>query len=444
MRTDPAFAEKIIEMALRKGAQSAEVFQRASSMLSAEVKSQQVSAVESAVSMGFGIRVIADGSPGFYYSTQMGSEEQAVDAALETARFAEPDEHLCFPSPQKPVEIDVYDEKVATVSEEVAIDMAMSIERATFAEDQRVKRTRKSMASFSSGDTLVANSQGVSFSFPSTSATAHIMTVAEEGGKSQMGWGFGIGRFMDDVDFEAVGKESAKRACMMLGARKISSTRAAVVLDNHIAADFLSIFSSMLSSENVQKGKSLLAGKVGQQVISATLDIMDDGLLPHGPGSKPIDDEGVPSSTKSLVKKGVLGGFMYNSRTAKKEGRPSTGNAVRGRFSSVPSVGPLNMYISASEGTVSAKEIIASVRKGLYITDAMGMHTANPISGQFSIGVSGMWIENGELAYPVNEAVLSGNMLDLFGRVITVGDDLRFYGSIGSPSLLVGETDISA
>jgi PmbA protein len=259
-----------------------------------------------------------------------------------------------------------------------------------------------------------------------------------------MGWGFGIGRFMEDLDFEAVGIESAHRACMMLGARKVSSTKAAVVLDNHIASDFLSIFSSMLSSENVQKGKSLLAGKVGQQVISPELNIIDDGVLPHGPGSKPIDDEGVPSSRKTLVMKGVLGGFMYNSRTAKKEGRVSTGNAVRGRFSAVPSIGPLNLYISPSEEATAANEMIASVKKGLYIIEAMGMHTANPISGQFSIGVSGMWIEEGELAFPVKEAVLSGNLLDLFGRVISVGDDLRFFGSIGSPSLLIGETEISA
>jgi len=444
MRTDPALAAKILDMALRKGAHAAEVFQRSSRMLSAEVKSQEVSAVESATSMGIGIRVIADGRPGFYYSTRTGDEEQAVEAAIETARFAEPDEYLVFPDPQKTASIDVYDESVASVSEETAINKAMAIERTTLAEDKRVARTRKSLASFSSSETLVVNSKGVSCSFPSTSATAHIMTVAEEGGESQMGWGFGIGRFMEDIDFEEVGRESARRACMMLGAKKISSAKASVILDNHIAADFLSIFSSMLSSESVQKGKSMLAGKIGQQVISTALDIIDDGLLPHGPGSRPFDDEGVPSSTKPLVQKGVLGGFMYNSRTAKKEGRHSTGNAMRGRFSSVPSVGPLNMYIGPSNGTTPTKEIISSVKKGLYIIDAMGMHTANPISGHFSIGVSGMWIEDGELAYPVKEAVLSGNMLDLFGKVTAVGDDLRFYGSIGSPSLLIGETDISA
>jgi PmbA protein len=270
------------------------------------------------------------------------------------------------------------------------------------------------------------------------------MSVAEEGGESQMGWGFGIGRFVKDLDFAAVGKESAKRATMMLGARNISSSKTAVILDSHIAADFLSIFGSMLSAENVQKGKSLLAGRMGQKVISNEVDIIDDGLLDSGPGSRPIDDEGVPALRKSLMSKGVLEGFMYDSRTAGREGRNSTGNAVRGRFSAVPAVGPLNLYIAASGEVTGVQEMIASIKSGLYIIEAMGMHTANPISGQFSIGVSGVWVEDGEIAFPVKEAVISGNMLDFFGRVVSIGDDLRFYGNIGSPSLLVGETEISA
>jgi PmbA protein len=230
----------------------------------------------------------------------------------------------------------------------------------------------------------------------------------------------------------------------MLGAKKTTATKAPVVLDNHIAADFLSIFSSMLSSESVQKGKSLLAGKLGHQVTNKTMDIIDDGVFHHGPGSRPIDDEGVPALRKTLVREGVLESFMYNSRTARKEGRESTGNAVRGRFSTVPSVGPLNLYISAAGKRMKKEEMFASIERGLYIIEAMGMHTANPISGQFSIGVSGMWVEDGKPAYPVKEAVISGNILDFFGGVNALGDDLRFFGNVGSPSLLMGAIDISA
>jgi PmbA protein len=444
MKTDRDLPDKIIDIALKNGAEQAEVFQRTSRKLSAEVKSGEVAAVESAVSVGYGIRVIVDGRPGFYYSTHGDEAKKAVLAALDIARFTEPDKYLGFPEPREPETPEINDPRVTSISEDEAIERAMSTESAAFASDKRVTRTRKAMVSFYSGETLVVNSKGISYGYPSTSVTAHIMAVAEEGGESQMGWGFDSGRFIEDVNFEEVGAESGKRAVLMLGAKKTTATKAPVVLDNHIAADFLSIFGSMLSSENVQKGKSLLAGKLGSQVISKNLDIIDDGVFYHGPGSRPIDDEGVPALRKVLVREGVLEGFMYNSRTARKEGRESTGNAIRGRFSAVPSVGPLNLYINTTGKRMTKDEMLASVEQGLYIIEAMGMHTANPISGQFSIGVSGMWVEGGKPAYPVKEAVISGNVLDFFCGVTAIGDDLRFFGNIGSPSLLMGAIDISA
>ncbi len=444
MRTDKELAEKILELALQDGAQDAEVFQRASRMLSAEVRSGEVSAVESAVGMGYGIRLIKDGRPGFYYATQKEGAESAVQAALEAASYAAPDEFLVFPGAAEPGNVSTRDVRIGSLTEDEAIEKALQIEKSTFGADKRINRTRKAMASFSEGETLIVNSRGVSLGYQSTSVSAHIMSVAEEGGESQMGWGFGAGRFLDEVDFEAVGAEAAMRAASMLGARRISAVKAPVVLDSHVAADFLAIFASMLSSENVQKGKSLLAGKTGQKVVSENLDLIDDGLLPSGPSRRPIDDEGVPTSRKVLVKGGVLEGFMFNSRTAKKGGTSSTGNAVRGRFSAVPEVGPTCLYIDTGLEKMSRDAMFASIGEGLYIIEAMGMHTANPISGHFSIGVSGTWIERGKPAYPVKEAVISGELLTFLGNVMAVGDDLRFYGNIGSPTLHIGPTDISA
>jgi PmbA protein len=211
-----------------------------------------------------------------------------------------------------------------------------------------------------------------------------------------------------------------------------------------VATELLSVLASMLSSETVQKGKSLLKGRMGQPVVSPLIDIIDDGLLPHGPGTRHIDDEGVPTREHVLIEGGVLRGYMYNTRTAKKDGVASTGNAVRAGYSSVPSVGPMNLYISSRSKRLSQKEMLGSAEAALYVLEAMGVHTANPISGEFSIGVSGLWVEGGRAVYPVKEALVSGNMLDFFGAVQGVGDDLRFLGSMGSPSLLVGPTDISA
>ncbi|MBI4823204.1 MAG: TldD/PmbA family protein, partial [Nitrospirae bacterium] len=258
---------------------------------------------------------------------------------------------------------------------------------------------------------------------------------------SQMGWEFQGSRFLSDISFEAVGKTAAERAVRLLGAKRLNAKKAPIVLEAQVAVDFLRIFASLLSSDAVQKGKSLLKGKVGQMVISENLSIIDDGTLRGRLGTKPVDDEGVPTYKKTLIKAGVLEGFMYNTYTAKKDNVSSTGNAIRGDFSGVPSVGPTNLYIESKE---VVSDLAGSLGTGLVITDAMGVHMANPVSGDFSIGVSGLWVDEGLVRYPVKEAVISGNILGFFKGVLASGEDLRFYGNIGSPSLLVGPIDIGA
>jgi len=413
-------------------------------MLSVEVKSGEVEAVETAVSFGYALRVIKDQRLGFSYSTDKNELDKVVETALETARFTEQDEFLGLPEPVKPDAPEVYDKAVDSIKEDEAIEKARLIEEAALSADKRIKRIRKALASFSLEDTLIVNSNGVSYGYPSTFCTAHIMCVAEEDGDSQMGWGFQGSRFLSDVEFNKVGADAAWRALKMLGARRINAIKSYVLLDNLVATEFLSVFASMLSAEAVQKGRSLLKGRVNQKVVSGIVDMIDDGLLPKGPGTRHIDDEGVPTAKNVLIKDGVLQGFMYNTHTAAKDRVKSTGNAVRSSFSAIPSVGATNLYIDSSGKKLSLNEIISSMDKGLYIIEAMGVHTANPISGEFSIGVSGLWVEGGKIRFPVKEAVISGNMLEFFSRVVAIGDDLRFYGSMGSPSLLVESIDISA
>jgi PmbA protein len=288
------------------------------------------------------------------------------------------------------------------------------------------------------------NSRGLDKAYSATTCTAQIMVVAEDGSDSQMAWDFEGSRFLSDVVFEEVGRNAATRALLLLRAKAMNGAKCPVILDNSVATEFLGIFSSLLSSESVQKGKSLLAHRQGEEVVNPLVSIVDDGLMEHKLGSRPFDDEGVPTSRKHLIKDGVLQGFLYNVYTARKEGVMSTGNAVRGSFSGLPTVGPTNLYIPACPASSGPEDLCRVMGRGLYITDAMGTHTANPISGEFSVGVSGLWIDGGIIKYPVKEAVISGNILDLFRRVSSVGSDLRFYGNVGSPSLLIGATDISA
>jgi PmbA protein len=213
-----------------------------------------------------------------------------------------------------------------------------------------------------------------------------------------------------------------------------------------VAVDFLGIFASALSAESVQKGKSLLKGKIGSQVVSPIIDIADNALIDRLLGSRPFDSEGVASKNKTLIGSGILNHFLHTAYTARKDNSTSTGNAVRAGFSSLPSVGITNLFLRPASGTLALPftSLLEAAGEGLLVTDAMGMHTANPISGDFSVGITGLWVEGGTLLYPVKEAVISGNILDLFRKVVACGDDLTFYGKIGSPSLLIKDVDISA
>ncbi len=457
MKTDREFASELIELALKKGADQAEVYIKSSRNLSLEVKDQTIDAIESSLSFGYSLRVIQDKRLGFSYSTSADEIESVVKSATETAKWADMDEYLDLPNPpslppesfrdkKRSAGIEVFDSDSADIKEDEAIKYVLSIEKAARDFDSRIKKTRKASGIFNSGEILILNSKGVDISYPYTKYTAQVMTVAEENGESQMGWDFEGSRFLKDISFEGVGKNAAKRAVQLLGSRKIKTIKAPVLLDNSVVSEFLGVFASSLSAESVQKGRSLLKDRLGQKVISSNINLFDNGLIPRRLGTRPFDDEGVPTSEKVLIREGTLQGFLYNTYTAKKDGVNSTGNAVRGGYTGLPSVGITNLYlksVSDSDG-IPFKNLLSSLNKGLYITEAMGIHTANPISGEFSIGVSGLWVETGEVKFPVKEAVISGDILSLFGKIEAFGDDLRFYGNIGTPSLLIGAIDISA
>lgn len=444
MKIDREFGIKLIEKARKRGVDSAEVFIRTGRGLSVEVKGQKVEAIDSSLDFGFSIRVIRDGRLGFSFSSDPDAAEETMDKAIEASKWTEKDEFLSLPKKAEITKMDIYDPSIADITEDQAIERALLIEKAALGSDRRIKKVRKASATFSEKTVCVLNSYGLNREYRATACTAQIMVVAEDNGEGQMGWDFYGSRFLRSVNLEDVGRNAAKRALDLLGARRVSPEKVNVILDNSVAAEFLGLFAAILSSENVQKGKSLLKNRLNQQVISPLINIIDDPTLEDYLGSRPFDDEGVKASRHYLIKEGVLKDYMYNTYTANREGRESTGNAVRHGYSSLPSVGPSNLYINSPAEAIPVISMIGSLDRGVYITEIMGLHTANPISGEFSIGLSGLWIEKGMIRYPVKEAIISGNILDLFAKVEALGNDLRFYGNTGSPSLLIGPIDLSA
>jgi len=440
----PQIAEKILSLATSLHADAAEVYLRSSRATSIEVKEQKVDAFDRAHDIGAGLRVLVNGQMGFAFTTDLSDNSLATLAAsaVTNARTTEPDPFHSLPEkplmPYRPVAM--FDPEIPQLSEKEKIERVMALEREAFAVDPRIKRMRKASASFSSSETLIANTHGALVSYQGTAASSSIEVVAEEKGESQAGSDFDVNRFYRKLGIEEVGRRAARRALDLLGAKTIPSVKAPVILDAVVAEEFLSIMASGFSAENVQKKKSLFIGKLGQEVVSPLITVYDDGLLEGGLGTAPSDDECVPTKKKTIIDKGRLTLFLYNTYTANKDRTVSTGNGMRGGFKGVPMVGVTNLYIQP--GTSSLNELISATSSGLYVTEVMGIHTANPISGDFSVGATGFWVENGRKAYPVREVTIAGNILDLMKNIDAVGSDLRFTGRINCPSLRVKELSI--
>ncbi|MBI4825931.1 MAG: TldD/PmbA family protein [Nitrospirae bacterium] len=442
---DLNLAEDIVKKALSKGADSAEAFVSSGKGITVEVKDGEVDALEASLDAVIAVRVFRNGRLGFSFTTDISVADKVIDEAIEGSMWPAEDIYNVIPQMLAPSDVPVFDSAIAKISEAELISQAISLEKSSLSYDKNVKRVRKAGVSSGVSSTVIVNSNGVSISYQSSYISAQIVAFAEnENGDSQVGSDFTVKRRAADLQITPVAVNAAKRAIELLGSRRITAMKLPIVLSPYIAVEFLEVLSASFSADAVQKQRSFFAGKLGKTVASSLVNIIDDGLLPWGIGSSPADDEGVPAQKKVLISEGVLNGFIHNTYTAKKDNVASTGNAVRSSSKGLPGVGITNLYINPEKDGNDKEAIVKSLSKGILITSVMGVHMANPVSGDFSIGISGLMIEAGQMAYPFKEAVISGNILDMFKMVEQVGSDLEFYGRIGSPSLLIGEMDISA
>lgn len=458
-----SLSEDTIRTALKKGCDKAEVFIKTAKRLSVEAKDSAVEALESSRDFGMALKVIKKQGLGFAFTTSPDRTADIINDALQGADWTAPDEYVDIPDCRPASEVLVIDENIKNTKEDDIIKNALLLEKTALDFDTRIRKVRTAEIGLVTAKTTIVNSKGINISYESGYITASVSALASDGQDNQMGWDFAISRRLSDIDFISIARGASKKAIDLLGAKKISAVKVPVILDSSVASEFLDILSASLSAEAVQKKRSFLAGKAGKKIMSPLINIIDDGIMPWGTGTKPVDDEGVPTMKKTIVSGGMLQGFIHNTYTANKEGVMSTGNASRKSFKGLPGIDTTNLYIETRKGQGSGRsdsplrlaprlrdqgskdrDLIKSISKGLLILEAMGVHTANPVSGDFSVGISGLWIEGGKIAYPVKEAIMSGNILELFKRIEGIGHDLRFYGKIGTPSLLIGQMDISA
>jgi PmbA protein len=406
-------------------------------------KDQKVETLTRSEDVGISIRLIKDKRLGFSYTTSLDQDavERAVDAAADVARFMPEDEYadlFSYTSAVYPA-VDNLDLKGLQAPVEQKIVLAQELEAICRKSDRRVTGVRSASIGENAYETQLIDSSGEQLSHQSTLFTASITCKAEEGGDSQMGGEFGFGNYLDNLDVANVGKLAAGWATELLGAGQAPTMKCPAVIRNSVVADLIDFLSPSFSAEQIDKGRSMLAGKAGERIFSEHITLIDDGLMPGGYATSPFDGEGVPSTRTTLIDGGFFSGALYDYYYARKHGKASTGSATRS-IKTPPSISTSNVYIE--KGRHTPAKLMDGISRGILITDLMGVHTANPVTGDFSLGASGILIENGKLTRPVKGFAVAGNILELFRRTTDVGNDLRFFGGVGAPSIRVNEISV--
>lgn len=420
-----------------------ELYGSVSTGLSIDVKDGVVESFRERDDAGVGLKIIKDKKPafGFANSFDEASLKELVEDVILGIEGADVDEDLVLIEPSQTVhnteDLKLFDDRIFSISEEEKIETAREIEKGAKESDKRISAVRNASYSEGLSYTRIVNSLGLDVNKKGTTFSGSVMAVATVGDESQTGWDLEMKRDASGFDGLKIGKEASRRALEMLGAREIETIKCPAIFENLVMIDFLSNLSTSFLGDNVFKGKSLLANKLDEKVFSDKLTIHDCGTLKGGWASSPFDAEGVGTSDKQLVKSGVVKSFLYDSYWAKRAGTKSTGNAARGGYKGTVCIGTSNFYIE--EGKTSFEELLKHLGTGLYITDVMGTHTIDAITGDFSLGASGFFVENGEIKYPVRGMAIAGNILQLFNNIKEIGSDKCFIGSLGSPSILFNE-----
>ena len=443
-----AVAHRAVEAATAAGASDAEAYVSRESGREVRVHGGEVESLTAAVQTGVGIRAWSGHRVGYAYGTDLseaGVAEIAARAA-EAAEVADPDE---FAAPPQPAEIEALpglsDPSVAEWEASRLAELALTVERTALASDPRLVGVEQAVYADAAEQVAIASSTGVAGEHETSTCYAYLQALAEGEGARETGLGFGLARGPRDLDPEAIGAEGAQRALEMIGAGKPESRSCPVVLDATVAASFVGLVGGGLGAKAVQRGRSPLAGRLGEEVASAAFALHDDGREPDGPASAPFDGEGVPRRRTALIEGGRLRSYLYDTYTANREGGASTGSAARGSYRSLPSVSTSNLVVAP--GSHSFEQLLAEAGEGVFVNDVAGLHSGvNPVTGVFSVGASGRIIRDGQLAEPVREFTIAGELVAMLSAVSAAGAQPRwvpFGGSVSTPPLLIAEMAIS-
>jgi PmbA protein len=440
-------AADVVERALRAGATDAEVVIREGDEFSTLVRLGQVETLKESGARGIGLRVFL-GSSGAHRTANTSTSDfseaglaHLIAGAVDLAQVTSVDPFAGLPEAsamgQLAGELDLYYEDVYSLPTAQRIEYARRAEAAALSADPRIQKQKSDGGSFdaATGRKVLANSRGFAGEYRRSYCSLSAMPIAqtEQGGMQRDYW-YSSARTLARLDSpESIGAEAARRTLRRLNARRVPTQSVPIVFAPEIARSLIGNIFEAANGDSIYRGASFWANQLGQKVASANVTVIDDGTLIGLFGTSPFDGEGLPTRRTVIVENGVLRNYLLNTYTARKLNMQSTGSASRG-LAGTPGIGAGNLFLES--GTLSPQQLIADVKAGFYVTELMGFGV-NMVTGDYSRGAAGLWIENGELTYAVEEVTIAGNLKEMLNNITAIADDLVFRGSVASPTLRI-------
>ncbi|MGB9844451.1 TldD/PmbA family protein [Methanothermobacter tenebrarum] len=422
-------AEKTFKEAL-KHAPNVEVYVQKEETLEVDIQRDKIDLAKEQHLTGLGLRVIQDKKMGFAYTTDMRRIKETIKMAVSNMGANEADENFKFSKPSHYPQVKkIYDKRFHDLEVSDAHEFAERMIDKVF--DEGCEPTSGGFTA-SHLETLLLNSNGVESEYKSTGFSAHISVNAKEGDLKSTAYESDASCLMS-IEPEKISQTACKIAKDSIGGEKIDTGDLSILLDYHAINGILATFTSAINADNVQRGRSYLADKIGEEIANLTMNIYDDGRITGGLYSAPMDDEGTPSQRTPIIEKGILKNFIYDLYTASKGNVKSTGNGIRPSFSSIPTVSTTNIILDFQD-----KITVDDIERGMLVTDVLGAHTANPISGDFSLEANNpFFIENGEIKYPIKKAMISGNLFNILKQVKMIDSKIRQIGAFITPRIFI-------
>ena len=439
-------AEQVVRRAIQKGASDADVFIREEEKFSVSVRMGEVETLKEAVSRGLRLRVFLEKRTATSQTSDLSPTmlDKLVDESVEMARLTSEDQSGGLPEQtaanSSAAELELVDSTWDEFTPEQRIDWARRAEAAAMKADSRITNSEGGSFDFERSRTVVGNSRGFLGEYQETGGSIASLPVAQSPEGMQRDFWVSVARFRSALDTpESVGQHAAFRTVRRLGARKVATCEVPIIFDPLTARSLVSHVFQACAGDSIYRRSSFLFDSLNQQVGAPGLTIVDDARLKRGLGSIPFDDEGVPTQKTFVIEDGILKNYLHSSYTARKLHSIPTGNGSRTGSGTI-AVGPTNFYLQP--GTIPPEEIISSVKSGLYVVELIG-HGVNTVSGDYSRGAVGIWINDGVLEFPVHEVTIAGNLRQMLKDIEMVGNDITFLGSVSAPTLKIRKMVIS-